>query len=125
MGKTPLFFFWLRTLLLGILCRCPKCGKGNIFRGLFHVHSQCPACQVTLQPYVGDSAGVIGLGYCVFVVPSILLAVAVGYYWKAPPLAVFATFALSSTGLLLLFYRNMKSSWIAIVYLMTGLRKNL
>ncbi len=124
-GAVSLMFFWLKTLLLGVLCRCPKCSKGAIFKSFFHVHKTCPHCGVTLQPYVGDSAGVIGLGYCVFVPPGVVLAICAGYYLKWPPYGVLATFAFSTTFMLLVFYRNMKSTWIALVYLMTGLRKNL
>ncbi len=124
-GAFSLMLYWTRILLLGMFCRCPKCAKGNMFKGLFEAHKICPHCGVTLQPYEGDTAGVIGLGYCVFLPPSALIAFLAGYYLKCGPLWVIVTFTLSTTLLLLCFFRNMKSTWIAIVYLMTGFRKNL
>lgn len=124
-GAISMMFYWLKTLILGFFCRCPKCSRGSVFQSFFVAHKECPSCGVTLQPYFGDSAGVMGLGYLMFLPPSVILAIMAGYYLKWGPVAVFFTFAFSSTGLLLAFYRNMKSMWIAIVYLMTGLRKNL
>ena len=117
--------YWMKTLIVGCFCRCPKCSKGKIFESFFAARKTCPNCGVTFQPYFGDSAGVMGLGYLVFLPPGVLAAFLVGYYLKWGPVAVFFTFALSSTALLLVFYRNMKSVWIAITYLMTGLRKYL
>jgi len=124
-GALSLMIYWTRTLILGMFCRCPKCAKGNMFKDFFEAHKTCPHCGVTLQPYEGDSAGVIGLGYCVFLPMSALLAFLAGYYLKCGPLGVIFTFSISTVLLLLVFYRNMKSTWIAIVYLMTGFRKNL
>ena len=124
-GAFSLMVYWTKILIRGMFCRCPKCAKGHIFKSFFIVHKTCPSCGVTLQPYVGDTAGVIGLGYCVFLPPAVILAIMAGYYLKWGPVAVFFTFAISSAVLLLGFFRNLKSTWIAIVYLMTGLRKHL
>lgn len=124
-GAFSLMIYWTKTLMRGALCRCPKCSKGSIFETFFRVRKTCPGCGVTLQPYLGDSAGVIGLGYCLFVPPGVLLAFLAGYYLKWGPLAVFLTYALSTVAMLFIFFRNLKSTWISIVYLMTGFRKNL
>lgn len=116
---------WLRALALGAGLRCPKCGQGKMFRSFLHVHQHCPHCNVKLQPYAGDSLGVYVVCYVGAVLPAILLAFVVGFFGKAGPYAVLATFAGVSSLVLFGFYRNMKGLWIALVYLMTGLRRNL
>lgn len=122
---THMVFRWLKTLCLGALCRCPKCAKGSLFETFFYIRKTCPNCGVTFQPYAGDSLGVLAICYVLAVVPGIVLAVLVGYYLKWSPYAVLATFVSVSGGVLFGCYRNMKGLWVALVYLMTGLRKNL
>ena len=116
---------WWKALWRGMTLRCPKCGQGSLFETFFHVRKTCPNCNVKYQPYAGDSLGVYAVCYGLSVVPGIVVAALVGIYLKAGPYAVLATFSLVSGGILFGLYRNMKGLWIALVYLMTGLRKNL
>lgn len=34
----------LNTLVTGLRCRCPRCGKGPVLRGFLKVREACPAC---------------------------------------------------------------------------------
>ena len=54
-----------------LLCRCPRCGEGRVFKGLLTVREECPACHLDL------SAEDAGDGPAVFVV-LLLGAIAVG-----------------------------------------------
>jgi uncharacterized protein (DUF983 family) len=34
----------LSTLKTGLACRCPRCGKGPLFKGYLSLRPSCPAC---------------------------------------------------------------------------------
>jgi uncharacterized protein (DUF983 family) len=116
---------WGRALWLGATCRCPKCGQGPLFETFLQVRKTCSHCGVTFQPYAGDSLGVYAVCYGLSVVPGILAAILAGVYFQVGPYGVLATFSGVAGGILFGLYRNMKGLWIALVYLMTGLRKVL
>ena len=41
-------------------CRCPRCGRGKLFKGLLSVPSSCPSCGLDLQQSdTGDAGAVI------------------------------------------------------------------
>jgi uncharacterized protein (DUF983 family) len=40
-------------------CRCPRCGRGKLFKGVLAVHDRCPACDLDLrQSDTGDAGAV-------------------------------------------------------------------
>jgi uncharacterized protein (DUF983 family) len=100
---------------VALLCRCPRCGEGRIFRGLLSVRETCPACALDL------SAEDAGDGPAVFLI-LLLGAVAVGLAaWLEiefePPiwvhLAILAPIVIGGAiGLL----RPMKAMMIALQY---------
>ena len=34
----------LSTLKTGLACRCPRCGKGPLFKGYLTLQTECPEC---------------------------------------------------------------------------------
>jgi uncharacterized protein (DUF983 family) len=126
-GPLGVTWRWLYTLLwLGARKRCPKCGQGQMFRSYIQIHTHCPACEVKLQPYAGDSLGVYAVCYFVTI---LITAVGMGLaYLLLPglsPYGYLGLFAVLSGGVLFGLYPNMKGLWVAFVYLLTGLRKQL
>ncbi|MBI3435162.1 MAG: DUF983 domain-containing protein [Proteobacteria bacterium] len=45
-----------QALRRGLLCRCPKCGTGRLFRAYLKVAEFCPACGETLHHHRADDA---------------------------------------------------------------------
>ncbi len=37
--------FWL-CVWRGLVVRCPCCGKGKLFRGVFAMYDRCPVCDL-------------------------------------------------------------------------------
>ncbi|WP_224701431.1 DUF983 domain-containing protein [Devosia aquimaris] len=69
----------------GLLCRCPRCGKGPLFNGYLKVAPRCSACDLDLA--FADS----GDGPAIFVIflvapVVVLLALVVGALFNPPPL---------------------------------------
>lgn len=96
-----------------------------MFASHFQIHQKCPACEVVLQPYAGDSLGVYAVAYFVTLIPTALCLAASYWLFHPSPYGYLAIFAVSSGLFLFGCYPNMKSLWIAFVYLLTGLRKRL
>jgi uncharacterized protein (DUF983 family) len=44
------------SLLRGFTGRCPKCGKGAMFRAYLRVNPRCPVCHEDLSPQRADDA---------------------------------------------------------------------
>ncbi len=63
----------------GIACRCPRCGRGRLFRGLLTINDSCSACGFDLK--AADS----GDGPAVFIIMILGAIVA--------PLAIWLEFA--------------------------------
>jgi len=53
--------FWpeLSPLKTGMSCKCPRCGRGNLFRGILDVRPICDNCKLNLSSNdIGDGATV-------------------------------------------------------------------
>jgi uncharacterized protein (DUF983 family) len=71
--------------LAGLLCRCPRCGKGRLFQGFLKVPAACPVCGLdygTFDP--GDGPAVFVILIVGFIVVGLALWTEVRYeppYW--------------------------------------------
>jgi uncharacterized protein (DUF983 family) len=45
-----------------LTCRCPRCGKGKLYRGLLTIADNCPSCGLPLKAYEqGDGPAFFGI----------------------------------------------------------------
>ena len=47
---------WKTAMIRGLMCRCPSCGKGRLFRAFLKVADTCPACDADLHHQRADDA---------------------------------------------------------------------
>lgn len=47
----------------GLRLRCPRCGKGKLFRSLYRMHDRCPECGLNFNRGPGYYLGSIYLNY--------------------------------------------------------------
>lgn len=73
-------------LQAALMCRCPRCGKGRLFRGLLTVRDRCPVCNLGLQGHdAGDGPAVA----VIFLLGTIVMALAFWVEFRfSPPLWV-------------------------------------
>lgn len=102
-------------LTAALLCRCPRCGRGRVFRGLLEIVPRCAVCDLDI------SAQDVGDGPAVFVIlilgaVVVLLAALVEIKFE-PPIWVHVVLWLPTTliGAVLLL-RPLKSGLIALQY---------
>jgi uncharacterized protein (DUF983 family) len=111
----------LEKLLLGLALRCPNCGKGKMFTGLFKMEKTCPYCHVRYERLSGESIG--GM----FINLGLAEMLSIGGYFVTqalfnPPLIFQMVFWVTFNVLfVLLFYRHSRALWVAISYLTNGL----
>jgi uncharacterized protein (DUF983 family) len=105
----------LKVLLRrGLLLRCPVCGKGKIFQGVFKTYERCPNCQFVYEREQGYYTGAIAVN---LVITELLIVVI------AVPLAADQVFSLPLMIILgiilcvlvpLLLYRPTKGLWMGL-----------
>ncbi len=72
-------------LAAGLLCRCPRCGEGRLYRGFLALREQCPKCGLNYSfADSGDGPAVFIMLIVGFIVTGGALAVEILYqppYW--------------------------------------------
>ena len=99
----------------GLRCRCPRCGRGALFRGLLTVRERCEICGLDLAPHdAGDGPAVFVILILGALVVFLALMVEINYeppFWVHamiwPPLILGG-----AIGML----RPMKATMIALQY---------
>lgn len=72
----------------GLLCRCPRCGKGPLYAGLLAVAPRCAVCRLDLQQHdSGDGPAAFAILFLGLIVVGLALVVEVRF---EPPLWVHA-----------------------------------
>lgn len=102
-------------LVAGLMCRCPACGRGKLFRGFLGLRDRCEACGLDYGFVdAGDGPAVFVILFAGFVVVACALIVEVAYQ---PPFWVHAALWLPLVLLTTLGpLRLMKGLLIALQY---------
>lgn len=111
--------FW--TLLKRILfVRCPRCGKGKLFRRWFTMYEHCPVCHLVYEREEGFYTGAWAINLIIseLLVAAFIVIVAI---WAAthpgtPLIPLVIVGAIFSVLLPFLFFRHSRSVWISMNY---------
>lgn len=94
--------------------RCPRCGRGKLFAGLFRMNKQCSECGLDLEREPGFYLGSIYFNYgltALAVVAVYVPAVAMGHGRNSPLLWGTLAFCLLFP---LWFFRYARSLWLSM-----------
>lgn len=111
--QTKTSFF--ETLKHAILCRCPRCGRGQIFDGVLTLKDSCPSCGLTLADNDnGDGPAV----FLIFILGFSLVPLALWVdYAFTPSLWVHAIlWSVLGLGLTVGMLRPAKAYVLALIY---------
>ncbi|MBZ0297994.1 MAG: DUF983 domain-containing protein [Anaerolineae bacterium] len=112
--------YYLEKLWLGFRLRCPNCGQGKMFSGLFRMEPTCPHCHVRYERSSGESLGGMMIGLI------IVELITVGGYLLSdvlfrPPLLFQMVFWVAfNLAFCLAFYRPARGMWVSVTYLTGG-----
>jgi uncharacterized protein (DUF983 family) len=65
----------------GLMCRCPRCGKGRLFSGFLTLGTRCERCGLDYS-FAGDGPAVFVILFTGFIVAT--AAVVVEFVWRPP-----------------------------------------
>jgi len=102
-----------RSILRGLMCRCPACGRGPVLQGYLTPRAACPVCGEDLSPQRTDD----GPAYLTILVVGHLLAPALlasFMLWRPAPLTMIAVFATLCVALSLFLLPRLKGMMLAI-----------
>jgi uncharacterized protein (DUF983 family) len=62
----------------GLLCKCPRCGKGALFSSYLKVRANCPSCGLDLTPQRADD----GPAYVVVLIVCHIVGISLSALWE-------------------------------------------
>jgi uncharacterized protein (DUF983 family) len=104
------------ALKAGIFLKCPRCGRGKLFDGLFRMRRECPLCRLVFEREQGFFVGAIYVNYAATVLIAMPGFFLLDYYTEIPlsyQLFLWGAFALVFP---ILFFRHSKSLWLSVAY---------
>jgi len=110
----------IHVLWTAFRLRCPACGRGRIFTGLFTMNAVCPYCGVRFERESGESVG----GMYINLILAELLTIGGFFLANAlfdPPFVPHLAFwVVFNIAFVTLFYRHARALWIGTSYLTGG-----
>ncbi|MFQ5902840.1 MAG: DUF983 domain-containing protein [Candidatus Binatia bacterium] len=106
-----------RILKSGLCLKCPKCGVGPLFYGLFSMHSQCLNCSFEFEREQGYFVGAIYINYAATVIIAVPGYFILDYLTEISllqQLTLWVAFALLFP---LIFFRHSRSLWLTLDYI--------
>jgi uncharacterized protein (DUF983 family) len=103
------------VLHAALACRCPRCGKGRLFRNLLELREDCEVCHLDLRASDAGDGAIVGV---ILVLGALVVALA---FWVefhfAPPLWVHAVlWPLVTIPLAILLMRPAKAALVALQF---------
>ena len=103
----------LLLLKRGLRQRCPVCGRGKIFSGIFKTYERCPACGFAFEREPGYYTGAMAVNLVVSELLIVIIAVPLAASQAVPVITLIILGCTIPILLPLLFYRPTKSLWMS------------
>lgn len=97
--------------------RCPNCGRGRLFRGVFRMFSACPECGLSYFPEQGYYIGAMILNYIVTTAVVVAIFLVSLFFPDVTALSTnskILAYMAFAIGLSLLLVRHCYSFWLGI-----------
>ena len=114
----------LDLLIRGLRQRCPVCGKGKLYQGIFKMYDNCPVCGYHFEREEGYFTSAIAINIVIseFIVAAFVIPLAANI--TVPMLPVMLTGLSLAIILPLLFYRHSRSLWVSMDLWLHPLRRD-
>lgn len=106
-----------QLLWRALILRCPKCGKGKLYRHLYTMYDACPVCGWRFEREQGYWTGAMAVNLVIteFLIAFAVVPLALIGVPAAPLLIVGIPVTIA---LPFVFYRHSKSFWMGIDFLL-------
>ena len=109
------------ALKRALLLRCPRCGKGHLFSGVFTMYKRCPVCNYKFEREEGYYTGAMAINLVVSELLVMIYIVPISIWAGVDPHVPFIPILLLSSPLPivlpLLFFRPTRGLWVNFNYL--------
>ncbi|MFP4321751.1 MAG: DUF983 domain-containing protein [Anaerolineales bacterium] len=105
----------VQTLLRGARGRCPNCGQGRLWQGLFGVGAACPVCGQRFQSQPGDFTGASVLSYALASVVGLAFGLLAVLFFEWPLWLTMTLGVALIVAVVALTYRPLKGLWIGFL----------
>ena len=103
------------VLHVALACRCPRCGKGRLFRNLLEVRDTCEVCGLDLRSHDAGDGAAVGV---ILLLGAIVVGLAFWVEFRfEPPLWLHAIiWPMVTVPLAVLLMRPAKAALVALQY---------
>lgn len=119
-GRAPLTWGFVTEASVSVLqsaltCRCPRCGRGRLFRNLLEVRDTCEVCGLDLRANDAGDGAVVGV---ILVLGAVIVALAFWVEFRfEPPLWLHAVlWPIVTVPLAIVMMRPAKAALVALQY---------
>lgn len=106
----------LRSLWRGLLLRCPHCNEGRLYKSPGQMHLECPVCKMPFERFgEGDYLGAITVAYAITSVFVVAFVFVLNLLTELSLEAQLWISAAAGIAFLVLFYRNLRGVWVAVL----------
>ncbi len=103
----------LLLLRRGLRQRCPVCGRGKIFAGIFKTYERCPVCGFAFEREPGYYTGAMAVNLVVSELLIVIIAVPLAASQVVPVVYLIILGCTIPILLPIIFYRPTKSLWMS------------
>ncbi len=101
----------------GLRLRCPRCGEGRMFTGMFKMRSECGSCSFGFEREAGYFVGAMYINYGMTVLIAFAGYFALGYFTSISFLANFILWVAFCALFPIFFFRYSRSLWLSFDYM--------
>ena len=104
-------------LMQGLRLKCPRCGQGQMFAGMFKMRSECSNCHFRFEREAGYFVGAMYINYGMTVFIAFAGYFALDYFTAIPSLANFILWIAFCALFPICFFRYSRSLWLSFDYI--------
>ena len=106
-----------QILVKGLCLRCPRCGEGQMFAGMFKMCSECGSCHFRFEREAGYFVGAMYINYGATVFIAFASYFALDYFTSISFLPNFILWGVFSALFPIFFFRYSRSLWLSFDYI--------
>ena len=106
-----------QIFLKGLRLRCPRCGEGRMFAGMFKMYSECGSCHFRFEREAGYFVGAMYINYGMTVFITFAGYFALDYFTAISFLPNFILWIAICALFPIFFFRYSRSLWLSLDYI--------
>ena len=106
-----------QVLMKGLRLKCPRCGEGQMFSGMFKMRLECGNCHFRFEREAGYFVGAMYISYGATIFIAFVGYFALDYFTSISFLPNFILWGVFSALFPIFFFRYSRSLWLSLDYI--------